>query len=513
MFILLILLLGILAGIACTGGESRPPTAASIPTSTPTIETPTETPATAMIISSSTETPTSTPTRAPISTRVPTPTPVSTPATPAPTPTPALTPMPNPTPTVTPSPTPTPPAVPTPTHTPTPAPTPAPAYLEAWNYLPNSSWLDRSNPPLAADIKALSWMADGIDDTEAKALRELLYLATKSASAVSNILAFGWVLDGIDEVEAQTIDWLVLADAPSSSLLAAIDNWSKESISSLDAEAIGYLSSISHYYDHNDVLLSMDWIQDGLSELEGGVLKDLWALWDKAGADTDTVIEIIDRWYTPPPPPVVQIVYAMPSDKEIKQEYVTAVGEAALHVQGWYADRLEGRTFELSASIPDICHLPGPAEYYERQHGWNRILADLQPCAPVANGSPFYAWAVYADVPYDCEQSELGRGGAGVTIMHGLDLEGVVNGATQCGFVGNKWRYIGGLAHEIGHVFGLSHPPGCDKGLDTCDKEAMMGRGYSIYPNTYFTEADIEVLLESPFIHRVQEAAPSETDS
>ena len=30
-------------------------------------------------------------------------------------------------------------------------------------------------------------------------------------------------------------------------------------------------------------------------------------------------------------------------------------------------------------------------------------------------------------------------------------------------------RWIGGLAHELGHALGLLHPPGCEEGLASCD--------------------------------------------
>ena len=38
------------------------------------------------------------------------------------------------------------------------------------------------------------------------------------------------------------------------------------------------------------------------------------------------------------------------------------------------------------------------------------------------------------------------------------------------------------------------------RALDTCDWHAMMQLGYVDYPDTYLTEMDIEMLLDSPFI-------------
>ena len=61
-------------------------------------------------------------------------------------------------------------------------------------------------------------------------------------------------------------------------------------------------------------------------------------------------------------------------------------------------------------------------------------------------------------------------------------------------------RYVGGLGHELGHAFGLSHPPGCDAGLATCDQNALMWAGYASYPNTYLRTDEKQILLASPFI-------------
>ena len=104
----------------------------------------------------------------------------------------------------------------------------------------------------------MPWVADGIDDTEAAALREFLYIAPKSTTAISHILAMEWIQNGVDEIEAQAIDWLVLGEPPSDLLLTTIDNWGKDSISTLDAEAIRYLALISR--DHGDSMLPMPFL-------------------------------------------------------------------------------------------------------------------------------------------------------------------------------------------------------------------------------------------------------------
>ncbi len=207
---------------------------------------------------------------------------------------------------------------------------------------------------------------------------------------------------------------------------------------------------------------------------------------------------------TPLPTPAVRIVYAVPADREFHAPYAAAI-EAAIHgAQVWYAEQLEGRTFAIEGPTPQICVLKNPAAHYEGADGWGRVLRGLQHCAPVEHYSSQYVWVIYPDVSFTCELSELGRGGAGVTILHRSDLDGLISPEThsQCGAPPRgTFGWIGGLAHELGHAFGLDHPPGCDEGLDSCDYDALMWAGfYWDYPDTYLTEIDLHTLRSSPFL-------------
>ena len=209
----------------------------------------------------------------------------------------------------------------------------------------------------------------------------------------------------------------------------------------------------------------------------------------------------------PMPQPTVRIIYAVPTDREVHAPYPSAIKTAIHHVQRWYAERLDCYTFALEGPIPQVCMLRNASEYYERAGGWDRILADLQECAPVAHGSRHYVWVVYPDVRFDCELSELGAGGDGVTILHRGDLDGLVSPKAYelCGYPPRgAYGWIGGLAHELGHAFGLEHPPGCEEELSSCDYDTLMWAGYLDYPDTYLTTPDRITLRASPFFtHRV----------
>jgi hypothetical protein len=56
---------------------------------------------------------------------------------------------------------------------------------------------------------------------------------------------------------------------------------------------------------------------------------------------------------------------------------------------------------------------------------------------------------------------------------------------------------MGGLAHELGHTFGLPHPVPCPGGSSD---SAEMCLGYITYPNTYLLPADKAILDASPFL-------------
>jgi hypothetical protein len=94
-------------------------------------------------------------------------------------------------------------------------------------------------------------------------------------------------------------------------------------------------------------------------------------------------------------------------------------------------------------------------------------------------------------------------GAQGVAVLPANDLRGLVGEPTPPVCEGELQyavsRYIGGSGHELGHAFGLDHPPGCDANPPSGDTQALMCPGYLDYPKTHLTQQDIEQLRQSVF--------------
>ncbi len=220
-----------------------------------------------------------------------------------------------------------------------------------------------------------------------------------------------------------------------------------------------------------------------------------------------TVKSVVSVWISTLSEGSVRVLYVVPADKEFRADYSAGISKAIVDVQGWYRRQLDGLTFDIYSVIPEPCHLPENEDYYSYTEVWEKVLRDVQPCAPVVRNDPGFIWALYVDVEEACDGFQaLGRGGGGLTLLPGYDLALMQNPGTwtfcDVGTIERSYgSVLGGLAHELGHAFGLPHPPGCDENLPTCDYAALMAYGYEVYPDTYLRDDDEKVFLRrSPFI-------------
>ena len=203
----------------------------------------------------------------------------------------------------------------------------------------------------------------------------------------------------------------------------------------------------------------------------------------------------------------VRVMYVAPADREFRADYSAGIAAAIVDVQSWYRNQLDGLTFSIYSVVPEWCQLPREHDYYSHGNAWEKVLQDVQSCAPVRRDTSWFSWALYVDVTERCgEPHELGRGGDGLTMLQtdGLHLAQTPETTEEYRYCADTFNrtfggVMGGLAHELGHTFRLPHPPGCDEGLPTCDYPALMWDGYYSYPNTYLRDDEKSVLRRSPF--------------
>ena len=244
-------------------------------------------------------------------------------------------------------------------------------------------------------------------------------------------------------------------------------------------------------------------VVDGTVTAVGGGHAEITATYEGREAVTEIAVNISVRETG-----TVRLIYAAPSDREFRSDYRDAIEYAIVDLQSWFRQQTGGLTFSLYDATPEQCQLSETADYYRRDT-WGKLLEGLQHCAPVRGGTSTFVWVVYGDMNTNCgANGHLGRGELGLTMLPDEDLEGLIGNRLVyrglCG--GGPWpgpvtRWIGGLGHELGHAFGLPHPPGCDEGPPPmCDRNALMAGGYGDYPNTYLRPDNKEALLRSPFL-------------
>ena len=115
----------------------------------------------------------------------------------------------------------------------------------------------------------MDWIQDGIDDTESKAIQDLLYIAVTSRSVVASIISLGWVQDGIYDVEAGAFRWL--NNIGSADIVSSVVSlgWIEDGIEEIEVNAIERIS----YIDYGDMkvassVVSLGWVQDGIDDSE-----------------------------------------------------------------------------------------------------------------------------------------------------------------------------------------------------------------------------------------------------
>ena len=207
---------------------------------------------------------------------LPTPIPTATPA-------PAYTPLPAPTPV------PTPTTVPTPTSIPTPTPTPVSAAGLLWvaDGIDESerpafrelSTLIEQSPAVANIILDRPWIADGVNGPEKSVIEYISYVAFDFPAFAAEIAELPWLVDDVTQPESQVVTnlyWITDVDQPLAKRFIQL-RWLTDGITQLDGNAVETLWDIAYYIDVSlaESLIAMTWLTDGVTQTEANLLSDL----------------------------------------------------------------------------------------------------------------------------------------------------------------------------------------------------------------------------------------------
>ncbi len=203
-----------------------------------------------------------------------------------------------------------------------------------------------------------------------------------------------------------------------------------------------------------------------------------------------------------------------PSDKPIYPEYETAVNKYLVELQDWYG-KVVGVTFELAP----LKVVKSTQNYQTMRCGVNPTVACLNnPAKLEGNLGKFVNEAIHGgQEKWDVQTAALvfaaGAGGyaggskissdAGWAIVGDWVLEPISGKANTWGIpckYSDGWQCSGNTpkgspAHELGHAFGLDHPPAGSPSI-------MASHG--LYPTTGFLPSEIQQLKASPFFIKTQ---------
>ncbi len=209
-------------------------------------------------------------------------------------------------------------------------------------------------------------------------------------------------------------------------------------------------------------------------------------------------------------PGITHFVYLYPTDRPLRQDYALAVKWSAETLRDWFSQQLGGASPILPNPVVQAVPLDHESSFYKTNDPggstylrfYQNVLNEALPKTGGAFNDPSNVWIFLVDAPVGCGQLG-GGGGGGIAVMSDNDLRGLIggwyldcNGVSDPSLAFTPQRWIGGQGHELGHAYGLPHPPGCDAGLPSCDSDALMWSGfYYRFPATTYLRAEEKAYL------------------
>lgn len=192
----------------------------------------------------------------------------------------------------------------------------------------------------------------------------------------------------------------------------------------------------------------------------------------------------------------------VPAGEEPDPRFERAVAAALVEVRDWLAVRLGGPTIELDDRGVEQRRTSHSAAWYREHDGhgsprsqwfWENAIA----AAGALFDDPRHRYVIYIQTEPAAGQSIGGTSGVCLLPLH--DLLGL-DGRSMWPEEMDIARWVGGLAHELGHALGLPHPDPCDSDAGHPDCRSLMYSGFRDWPDTYLLEFEKQQLLASPFI-------------
>jgi hypothetical protein len=201
--------------------------------------------------------------------------------------------------------------------------------------------------------------------------------------------------------------------------------------------------------------------------------------------------------------PSIRLVYLVPKDRSPRTQFPPRLTRAAQHAQLWYRGQITGRrTYRVPTTPAETVQLEENALFYTtNQPGsdpklnfWSNVLKEMKRRMNADFEDPATVWVFYADI--DARGQSTGAH-SGIVLIDEGDVTGILGQSPK-----PLCRWVGGLGHELGHAFGLSHPAKCDVAPSMPQCKSLMYTGYVTYPNTELLSTDGQRLLQSPFFGR-----------
>ena len=150
---------------------------------------------------------------------------------------------------------------------------------------------DRMEPAQANQLKALPWIADGIDDSEREAAQMLIDAANHYPDTFSALLQKPWVTDHAETNAIHGIRWAAKS-APAVSKQMLQISWVQDDITEAEGEVIYRLYWTARYAPAlAEMMVAKSWVQDDITEAEGEVI---YRLYRTAREDPELAGAILD---------------------------------------------------------------------------------------------------------------------------------------------------------------------------------------------------------------------------